>query len=215
MESSWPHERHQPGPRLHARARPRTIARRPLRRSVPQAGEGAARPHDSLSSLATTPTSALGAAASTAPLACRVSAQRLALAGRGLLLSVKRGRLRRERGNAAPFLIPSSARRPGERSCFLGFRRSGASRSHQLGGVAVIRPQDGAVQALAGLAVSAPQPPGSTFKIVTVVAALEYGVATRSSTYPVATHATLSGVELRNAAGQACSGSLTEAFTVS
>ena len=37
----------------------------------------------------------------------------------------------------------------------------------RLGGVAVIRPRDGAVQALAGLAVSAPQPPGSTFKIIT------------------------------------------------
>jgi penicillin-binding protein A len=90
-----------------------------------------------------------------------------------------------------------------------------AALGQQRGGVAVIRPQDGAVQALAGLAVSAPQPPGSTFEIITVSAALEYGVATPSSIYPVATHATLSGVELRNASGEACGGSLTEAFTVS
>jgi len=90
-----------------------------------------------------------------------------------------------------------------------------AALGQQLGGVAVIRPRDGAVQALAGLAVSAPQPPGSTFKIITVSAALQNGVATPSSTYPIRTSATLSGVELRNAGGEACGGSLTEAFTVS
>jgi penicillin-binding protein A len=85
----------------------------------------------------------------------------------------------------------------------------------QLGGVAVIRPRDGAVLALVGLAVSAPQPPGSTFKIITTSAALQSGIATPSSTYPVRTYATLSGVQLRNASGEACGGSLTEAFTVS
>ena len=85
----------------------------------------------------------------------------------------------------------------------------------QLGGVAVIRPRDGAVLALVGLAVSAPQPPGSTFKIITASAALQSGIATPSSTYPVRTYATLSGVQLRNASGEACGGSLTEAFTVS
>ena len=90
-----------------------------------------------------------------------------------------------------------------------------AALGQQLGGVAVIRPRDGAVQALAGLAVSAPQPPGSTFKIITASAALETGIATPSSTYPTRTSATLSGVELRNAGGEACGGSLTEAFTVS
>jgi penicillin-binding protein A len=82
----------------------------------------------------------------------------------------------------------------------------------KLGGVAVIRPRDGAVQALAGLAVSAPQPPGSTFKIITTAAALDHKVATPDSTYPVRTAATLSGVQLRNAGGEACGGSLTQAF---
>ena len=85
----------------------------------------------------------------------------------------------------------------------------------QLGGVAVIRPRDGAVQALAGLAVSAPQPPGSTFKIITLSAALQNRIATPSTDYSIRTSATLSGVELRNAGGEACGGSLTEAFTVS
>ena len=55
----------------------------------------------------------------------------------------------------------------------------------RLGGVAVLRPRDGSVQALAGLAVSAPQPPGSTFKIITLAAALRAGIARPSSTYPV------------------------------
>ncbi len=82
----------------------------------------------------------------------------------------------------------------------------------KLGGVAVIRPRDGAILALAGLAVSAPQPPGSTFKIITVSAALEHGVAQPSTSYPVATSATLSGVQLKNASSEACGGTLTEAF---
>jgi len=85
----------------------------------------------------------------------------------------------------------------------------------KLGGVAVIRPRDGAVQALAGLAVSALQPPGSTFKIITISAGLEYHAATPSTSYPVATGATLSGVKLGNAGGESCGGTLTEAFIVS
>jgi penicillin-binding protein A len=82
----------------------------------------------------------------------------------------------------------------------------------KLGGVAVVRPRDGAVLALAGLAVSAPQPPGSTFKIITTSAALTYHKATPSTSYPVQTAATLSGVQLRNASGESCGGTLTQAF---
>ena len=82
----------------------------------------------------------------------------------------------------------------------------------RLGGVAVLRPKDGAVLALAGLAVSAPQPPGSTFKVITLAAALQARVATPSSTYPVRTAATLSPVPLRNASDESCGGSLTTSF---
>ncbi len=82
----------------------------------------------------------------------------------------------------------------------------------KLGGVAVIKPSDGSVLALAGLAVSAPQPPGSTFKIVTLAAALQHKLATPSSSYPVRTAATLSGVTLSNASGESCGGSLTKSF---
>jgi len=82
----------------------------------------------------------------------------------------------------------------------------------RLGGVAVIRPRDGSVLALAGIAVSAPQPPGSTFKIITLSAALAAGKVTPSSSYPVRTSATLSGVKLSNASNESCGGSLAKSF---
>ncbi len=82
----------------------------------------------------------------------------------------------------------------------------------KLGGVAVIRPRTGDVLALAGIAVSAPQPPGSTFKIITLAAALASGAATPSSSYPVRTSATLSGVKLANASNESCGGSLAQSF---
>jgi peptidoglycan glycosyltransferase len=91
-------------------------------------------------------------------------------------------------------------------------RATQAALGNKAGGVAVIRPRDGAVQALAGLAVSAPQPPGSTFKIITASAALDRGVATPSTSYAQATFATLSGVKLGNASGERCGGTLTQAF---
>ena len=94
-------------------------------------------------------------------------------------------------------------------------RAAAAALGGKVGGIAVIRPRDGAVTALAGLAVSAPQPPGSTFKIITTAAALQHRVATPSTTYPVRTAATLSGVALRNAGGEACGGTLQEAFAES
>jgi cell division protein FtsI/penicillin-binding protein 2 len=85
----------------------------------------------------------------------------------------------------------------------------------RLGGIAVIRPRDGSVLALAGIAVSAPQPPGSTFKIITLAGALSAGIASPSSGYPVRTAATLSGVRLSNAGGEACGGSLATSFAES
>jgi penicillin-binding protein A len=94
-------------------------------------------------------------------------------------------------------------------------RAAVAALGGRLGGVAVLRPRDGAVLALAGLAVSAPQPPGSTFKIVTLAGALQAKIATPSSSYPVRTAATLSGVKLRNANDESCGGTLTRAFAES
>jgi penicillin-binding protein A len=82
----------------------------------------------------------------------------------------------------------------------------------RFGGVAVIRPRDGEVLALAGIAYSAPQPPGSVFKIITLAGALEAGVAKKSSTYPVQTAAVLEGVNLENAHGESCGGTLANSF---
>jgi hypothetical protein len=84
-----------------------------------------------------------------------------------------------------------------------------------LGGVAVLRPSDGAVLALAGIAVSAPQPPGSTFKIITLSAALAAGLVTPATAFPVRTAATLSGVRLANASNESCGGTLAESFAKS
>jgi penicillin-binding protein A len=82
----------------------------------------------------------------------------------------------------------------------------------RFGGIAVIRPANGEVLALAGVAYSASQPPGSVFKIITLAAALEAGVAKTTSRYPVQTSATLEGVVLENAHGEACGGTLKNAF---
>lgn len=80
------------------------------------------------------------------------------------------------------------------------------------GGVAVVRPADGEVLALAGIASSAPQPPGSVFKIVTLAGALEAGAVEPDARFPVQTAAVLEGVELQNASGEACGGTLLESF---
>jgi hypothetical protein len=91
-------------------------------------------------------------------------------------------------------------------------RAATAALGDRLGGIAVVRPRTGEILALAGLAVSGPQPPGSTFKIVTLAGALQERVARPSSSYPVQTAATLSGVRLRNASDEACGGSLATSF---
>lgn len=82
----------------------------------------------------------------------------------------------------------------------------------RLGGVAVLDVDSGAVLALVGLAYSAPQPPGSTFKILTVVAALEEGIATPSTSYPVEVEVALDGRDIRNSDRQPCGGTLLESF---
>ena len=68
---------------------------------------------------------------------------------------------------------------------------------------------------MAGLGIDDLQPPGSTFKMVTVTAALEAKVASLKSVFPYATSATLDGVKLENANGEDCGGSLALAFAVS
>ncbi|HEX6652553.1 MAG TPA: penicillin-binding transpeptidase domain-containing protein [Thermoleophilaceae bacterium] len=82
----------------------------------------------------------------------------------------------------------------------------------RLGGVAALDPRTGEVRALAGIAFSAPQPPGSTFKIVTATAALERGIVKPSTEFPVETHAVVDGVELENANGESCGGTFRDSF---
>ena len=85
----------------------------------------------------------------------------------------------------------------------------------RLGGVLAMRPDTGEVLAAAGIAFSGLQPPGSTFKMITLAGALQDGVATPRSTYPLASSATLSGVSLANANNEVCGGTLTQAFAIS
>jgi cell division protein FtsI/penicillin-binding protein 2 len=82
----------------------------------------------------------------------------------------------------------------------------------RLGGIAVMRPRNGEVLALAGIAYSAPQPPGSVFKIITLAGALEEKAVKPNASFPVLTAATIEGVELENANGESCGGSLTNSF---
>jgi cell division protein FtsI/penicillin-binding protein 2 len=84
-----------------------------------------------------------------------------------------------------------------------------------LGGVVVLRPATGDVLAIAGLPFSALQPPGSTFKIVTLTGVLEAGLARPATQFPIGTYATLAGVKLQNANGESCGGTLANAFAVS
>jgi peptidoglycan glycosyltransferase len=82
----------------------------------------------------------------------------------------------------------------------------------RFGGIAALDPRNGEIRALAGLAFSAPQPPGSTFKIVTTTAALERDLVKPSTEFPVETFALIDGVELENANGEACGGSFRNSF---
>jgi peptidoglycan glycosyltransferase len=85
----------------------------------------------------------------------------------------------------------------------------------RFGGIAAMDPRTGGVLALVGLAFSVLQPPGSTMKIVTVTAALQAGIVKLTDTFPVSTSTTLDGYTLQNANGEACGGTLLNAFAVS
>lgn len=82
----------------------------------------------------------------------------------------------------------------------------------RLGGVAALDPRSGEILGLAGIAFSAPQPPGSTFKVVTATAALEARKVKLSDEFPVETAAIIDGVELENANGESCGGDFANSF---
>ncbi len=82
-------------------------------------------------------------------------------------------------------------------------------------GIVAMDPNTGKLLALAGVAFSALQPPGSTMKIVTSSGALEAGIVKLSDTFPIQTSADVGGFNLQNANGEACGGTFLNAFAVS
>jgi cell division protein FtsI/penicillin-binding protein 2 len=91
-------------------------------------------------------------------------------------------------------------------------RAAVAALGGRLGGVVALDPRSGAVRAAAGIGLSGLQPPGSTFKIVTLAGALSAGKAKMRDRFPVQTETALEGVRLENANGESCGGTLTESF---
>jgi cell division protein FtsI/penicillin-binding protein 2 len=90
-----------------------------------------------------------------------------------------------------------------------------AALGDRLGGVVAMDPRTGAVYAASGIGLSGLQPPGSTFKILTATGALEARLTSPGRAYPVETQTTLEGVEVDNANGEACGGTLVESFAES
>ena len=80
------------------------------------------------------------------------------------------------------------------------------------GGAVALDPRTAEVRALAGIAFSGPQPPGSTFKLVTASAVLEAHLAKLSTPFPVETKAVIDGVDLENANGESCGGTFAQSF---
>ena len=80
------------------------------------------------------------------------------------------------------------------------------------GGIAVLDTRNGDVRALAGQAFSAPQPPGSTFKLVTTTAALQKDVVSLDDSFEVSDGINVGGRFIYNANGEFCGGSFPEAF---
>jgi peptidoglycan glycosyltransferase len=90
-----------------------------------------------------------------------------------------------------------------------------AALAGRAGGVAVLDARTGDVRALAGQAYSAPQPPGSTFKIITTTAALKKGVLALDEEFEITNGVNVGGRFLNNANGEYCGGTLKQAFAES
>lgn len=83
------------------------------------------------------------------------------------------------------------------------------------GGVAVLDARNGDVRALAGYAFSAPQPPGSTFKIVTTTAALQKDLVELDDEFEISDGINVGGRFIYNANGEFCGGTFRHAFAES
>jgi peptidoglycan glycosyltransferase len=89
----------------------------------------------------------------------------------------------------------------------------------QSGGAVVLNARTGDVLAIAGSAYSSPQPPGSTFKVITTTAALEGKDVKLTDTFPVVTEINPDPVAgarvVHNAHDEACGGTFVQAFAKS
>ena len=83
------------------------------------------------------------------------------------------------------------------------------------GGIAVLDARNGDVRALAGQAFSAPQPPGSTFKMITTTAALQKGIVSLDDYFEIINGVNVGGRFIENANGEYCGGTFREAFAES
>jgi len=80
------------------------------------------------------------------------------------------------------------------------------------GGIAVLDARRGAVRGMAGVAFTAPQPPGSVFKVITAVAALDQGEVKPEDEFPVEVTNSEIGREIANSDDSACGGTFRESF---
>jgi peptidoglycan glycosyltransferase len=83
------------------------------------------------------------------------------------------------------------------------------------GGITVMNARTGAIEAAAGIAFTDVQPPGSTFKIITSAAALQAGITTLTTEYPMESSVDIAGFKMQNAANEICGGTLINAFATS
>lgn len=83
------------------------------------------------------------------------------------------------------------------------------------GGIVALDAHNGAIRGMAGLAYSAPQPPGSTYKVLTTVAALEKKLVRLKDYYEPVQGAHVSGRFIRNAGSAYCGGDFREVFAKS
>jgi cell division protein FtsI/penicillin-binding protein 2 len=83
------------------------------------------------------------------------------------------------------------------------------------GGIVALDAKTGDVRAVAGLGFSAPQPPGSTFKLITTTAALDAGVVKTTDQFSYQSGVVIDGRLVSNANGEVCGGSFVQAFAES
>jgi penicillin-binding protein A len=90
-----------------------------------------------------------------------------------------------------------------------------AALAGRFGGIAVLDSRNGDVRAVAGQAFSAPQPPGSTFKMITTIAALKNDLVSLDDEFEITNGVNVGGRFLNNANGEYCGGTFREAFAES